>query len=40
MLRLESPGRRARGRVKRRFMDEVKHKVGGVREVEVEDRVG
>ncbi|KAF7649010.1 hypothetical protein LDENG_00148580 [Lucifuga dentata] len=41
MLRLELPGRRPRGRPKRRFMDVVKEdmKLVGVREEEAEDRV-
>ena len=41
MLRLELPGRRPRGRPKRRFMDVVKEdmKVVGVKEKEAEDRV-
>ncbi|KAF7659468.1 hypothetical protein LDENG_00297190 [Lucifuga dentata] len=41
MLRLELPGRRPRGRPKRRFMDAVKEdmKLVGVREEEAEDRV-
>ena len=41
MLRLELPGRRPRGRPKRRFMDVVKEdmKVVAVREEEAEDRV-
>ena len=39
MLRLELPGRRARGRPKRRFMDVVKEdmKLVGVREEVAED---
>ncbi|XP_013866635.1 uncharacterized protein LOC106519479 [Austrofundulus limnaeus] len=41
MLRMELPGRRPRGRPKRRFMDGVKEdmKVVGVREEDAEDRV-
>ena len=41
MLRMELPGRRPRGRPKRRFMDVVKEdmRVVGVREDEAEDRV-
>ncbi|KAF7646842.1 hypothetical protein LDENG_00181660 [Lucifuga dentata] len=41
MLRLELPGRKRRGRPKRRFMDVVKEdmKLVGVREEEAEDRV-
>ncbi|KAF7641470.1 hypothetical protein LDENG_00280470 [Lucifuga dentata] len=41
MLRLELPGRRPRGRPKRRFMDAVKEdmKLVDVREEEAEDRV-
>ncbi|KAF7658937.1 hypothetical protein LDENG_00005840 [Lucifuga dentata] len=41
MLRLELPGRRPRGRPKRRFMDVVKEdmKLVGMREEEAEDRV-
>ncbi|KAF7667879.1 hypothetical protein LDENG_00044320 [Lucifuga dentata] len=41
MLKLELPGRRPRGRPKRRFMDVVKEdmKLAGVREEEAEDRV-
>ena len=41
MLRLELPGRRSRGRPKRRFMDVVREdmKLVGVREEDAEDRV-
>ncbi|KAF3697472.1 hypothetical protein EXN66_Car013152 [Channa argus] len=41
MLRLELPGRRSRGRAKRRFMDVVREdmKLVGVREEDAEDRV-
>ncbi|KAF7645989.1 hypothetical protein LDENG_00195280 [Lucifuga dentata] len=41
MLRLELPGKRSRGRPKRRFMDVAKEdmKLVGVREEEAEDRV-
>ena len=41
MMRLERPGRRSRGRPKRRFMDVVKEdmKLVGVREEDAEDRV-
>ena len=41
MMRLELPGRRSRGRPKRRFMDAVKEdmKLVGAREVDPEDRV-
>ena len=41
MLRLELPGRRPRGRPKKRFMDVVKEdmKVVGVRKEDAEDRV-
>ena len=41
MLRLELPGRRSRGRPKRRFMDVVREdmKLAGVREEDAEDRV-
>ena len=41
MLSFELPGRRPRGRPKRRFMDEVKEdmKLVGVREEDAQDRV-
>ena len=41
MMRLELPGRRSRGRPKRRFMDVVKEdmKLVGVREEDADDRV-
>ena len=41
MTRLEPPGRRPRGRPKRRFMDVVNEnwKLAGVREEDAEDRV-